>query len=111
MSDHSTNPDLSRYLRNGRYAHLGEEGQRCLAASRALICGCARQPARQYARAGRRGQRLRLVDCDFVELSNLHRQTLFDEADVAAGLPKAVAAAEALRDQLRGGNRADRRSR
>ncbi len=98
MSDHSTSPDLSRYLRQMRYAHLGEEGQRRLAASRALICGCGALGsllANTLVRAG--VGKVRLVDRDFVELSNLHRQTLFDEADVAAGLPKAVAAAEKLR--------------
>jgi adenylyltransferase/sulfurtransferase len=37
-----------------------------------------------------------VVDRDFVELSNLQRQLLFDEADAAAGTPKAVAAAAAV---------------
>jgi molybdopterin-synthase adenylyltransferase len=89
--------DLSRYARQMRYANLGEDGQRRLAATRALICGCGALGsllANTLARAG--VGRLRLVDRDFVELSNLHRQTLFDEADVAAGLPKAVAAADKL---------------
>ncbi len=96
--DPSALPDLSRYARQMRYAPLGEEGQRRLAASRALICGCGALGsllANTLVRAG--VGKVRLVDRDFVELSNLHRQTLFDEADVAAGLPKAVAAAEKLR--------------
>ena len=98
MSDHSKNPDFSRYARQMRYPHLGEEGQRRLAASRALICGCGALGsllANTLVRAG--VGHVRLVDRDFVELSNLHRQTLFDEADAAAGLPKVIAAAEKLR--------------
>src|SRR5271166_801965 len=90
--------DLSRYARQVRYAHLGEEGQRRLVASRALVCGCGALGsllANTLVRAG--VGKVRLVDRDFVELSNLHRQTLFDETDVTAGLPKAAAAAEKLR--------------
>jgi adenylyltransferase/sulfurtransferase len=41
--------------------------------------------------------RLRVIDRDFVELSNLQRQTLFDEADARHALPKAVAAERHLR--------------
>ncbi len=39
---------------------------------------------------------VRLIDRDIPEASNLPRQVLFDEADVAAGLPKAVAGARQL---------------
>ena len=90
--------DLARYARQMRYAPLGEEGQRRLAASRALLCGCGALGstiANLLVRAG--VGRLRIVDRDFVELSNLQRQVLFDEDDARAGLPKAVAAAEKLR--------------
>ena len=51
--------------------------------------------ANTLARAG--VGKLRIVDRDFLELNNLQRQVLYDEADVAANLPKAVAAAEKLR--------------
>jgi molybdopterin-synthase adenylyltransferase len=87
-----------RYVRQARYAPLGEEGQRRLAAGHALICGCGALGstiANTLVRAG--VGTVRIADRDFVELSNLGRQTLFDEADAAAGTPKAVAAAEKLR--------------
>ena len=39
---------------------------------------------------------VRIVDRDFLELNNLQRQVLYDEADVASGLPKAIAARDKL---------------
>jgi adenylyltransferase/sulfurtransferase len=81
-----------------RFPPLGENGQRRLASARALICGCGALGsaiANTLVRAGVGA--VRIVDRDFVELSNLSRQALFDEADASAGLPKAVAAAEKLR--------------
>jgi molybdopterin-synthase adenylyltransferase len=91
-------PNLDRYLRQSRFAPLGEDGQRRLMAGRALVCGCGALGstiANLLVRAG--VGTLRIVDRDFVELSNLQRQVLFDEADAASGTPKAVAAAEKLR--------------
>lgn len=89
---------LERYSRQMRYPPIGEDGQRRLLASRALIVGCGALGsviANTLARAG--VGKLRIVDRDFLELNNLQRQVLFDENDVAAELPKAVAAAEKLR--------------
>lgn len=89
--------DLSRYARQIRFAPLGEEGQHRLMHSRALVCGCGALgsfAANLLVRAGVGA--VRIVDRDFVETSNLQRQVLFDEHDAAAGLPKAVAAAEKL---------------
>ncbi len=96
--DFSTPAELVRYARQIRFPPLGEEGQRRLAASRALLCGCGALGsaiANSLVRAG--VGMLRIVDRDFVELSNLQRQVLFDEEDARAGLPKAIAAAEKLR--------------
>ncbi len=99
MSLDSPQPaDFSRYARQMRFAPLGEEGQRRLMKGRALLCGCGATGsaiANTLVRAG--VGTLRIVDRDFVELTNLQRQVLFDEADAQAGLPKAVAAAEKLR--------------
>lgn len=85
--------ELDRYVRQMRYPPIGEVGQRKLLESRALICGCGALGsvlANTLARAG--VGRLRIVDRDFLELNNLQRQVLYDEQDVAAGIPKAVAA-------------------
>src|SRR5690242_441856 len=88
---------LERYRRQMRFAPLGEEGQRRLLAARVLVCGCGALGAviaDQLVRAG--VGFTRIVDRDFLETDNLHRQVLFDERDVAEQLPKAVAAARRL---------------
>jgi adenylyltransferase/sulfurtransferase len=90
--------DLDRYARQIRYPPIGEDGQRRLLASRAVICGCGALGtvlANTLARSG--VGFLRIVDRDFLETNNLQRQVLFDEEDVAAQLPKAIAAANKLR--------------
>lgn len=89
--------DADRYSRQTRFPPLGPDGQAKLAAARVAVVGCGALGsvvAMTLARAG--VGFLRLVDRDIPELSNLPRQVLFDEADVAAGLPKAVAAAGRL---------------
>ncbi len=96
MTDDATN--LDRYVRQMRYPPLGEEGQRKLSQSSALLCGCGALGsvlANTLARAG--VGHLRIVDRDFLELNNLQRQVLYDEDDVAAGIPKAIAAEAKLK--------------
>jgi adenylyltransferase/sulfurtransferase len=98
MSFDSFTADLSRYARQIRFSPLGEEGQRRWMAGHAMVCGCGAlgsMVANWLVRAG--VGHVRIVDRDFVEISNLQRQVLFDEADAQAGMPKAVAAAEKLR--------------
>jgi adenylyltransferase/sulfurtransferase len=89
--------DADRYSRQIRFAPLGAAGQEALVAARVAVVGCGALGgvvALTLARAG--VGFLRLIDRDLPERSNLPRQVLFDEADVEAGLPKAVAAANAL---------------
>lgn len=90
--------ELARYARQMRYPPLGEEGQRRLSVSRAMICGCGALGsvlASSLVRAG--VGMVRIVDRDFVEITNLQRQLLFDEEDVERQIPKAIAAASKLR--------------
>lgn len=92
-SNLSTSGSLERYVRQMRYAPLGEAGQTRLLAGRVLICGMGALGsviANTLARAG--VGHLRIVDRDYLELNNLQRQVLYDEEDVAAGVPKAIAA-------------------
>ena len=86
-----------RYSRQILFPGIGAQGQRRLAESRAAIVGCGATGsvlAELLARAG--VGTLRIIDRDYVETSNLQRQTLFDEADAAASLPKAIAAARKI---------------
>src|SRR5262249_54767973 len=81
-----------------RFTPIGEAGQQRLASSRVLLIGLGALgtvTADLIVRAG--VGFVRVVDRDFVELSNLQRQSLFDEDDVRNNLPKAVAAAAKLR--------------
>jgi molybdopterin-synthase adenylyltransferase len=87
-----------RYSRQILFGGIGEEGQRRLLAARVLIVGCGAlgsAHAESLARAG--VGHLRIVDRDFVEPSNLQRQTMFTESDAEQRLPKAIAAANHLR--------------
>jgi adenylyltransferase/sulfurtransferase len=86
-----------RYSRQVLFPGIGKEGQRKLGMSRVSLVGCGATGtcvAGLLARAG--VGRLRIIDRDFVEPSNLQRQSLFDEADAAESLPKAVAAASKI---------------
>ena len=86
-----------RYSRQVLFAGIGEEGQRRLAAARAIIIGCGALGSAQAEVLARAGVgKLRVVDRDFVEFSNLQRQTMFTEDDAANRLPKSIACANHL---------------
>ena len=87
-----------RYRKQVLFDPIGEEGQGRICAGRALVVGCGALGsviADQLVRAG--VGTVRIVDRDFVEITNLQRQVLYDEQDIADGLPKAVAAGRKLR--------------
>jgi len=87
-----------KYSRQMLFAGIGPAGQQRLLASRAAVVGCGAigaAAANLLVRAGL--GYLRIIDRDFVEPSNLQRQTLFDEGDARNVLPKAVAAERKLR--------------
>jgi adenylyltransferase/sulfurtransferase len=86
-----------RYSRQILFGEIGGAGQQRLLESSAVIVGCGALGtalANLLVRAG--VGKLRIVDRDFVEPSNLQRQTLFEEADARESLPKAVAAQRRL---------------
>lgn len=86
---------LERYSRQTLFTGIGQAGQGRLRDSRAVVVGCGALGAMHAEMLARAGVgRLRLVDRDFVEESNLQRQVMFEERDALERLPKAVAAAE-----------------
>ncbi|HZT71544.1 MAG TPA: ThiF family adenylyltransferase [Terriglobia bacterium] len=87
-----------KYSRQVLFHPIGKDGQERLMASKAVIIGCGALGTAQANALARAGVgALRIVDRDFVEESNLQRQSLFDECDAREGLPKAVAAERKLR--------------
>jgi molybdopterin/thiamine biosynthesis adenylyltransferase len=98
MPSPSESAIAERYSRQILFAPIGLRGQEKICSSRVVIIGCGALGTAQAAALARAGVgALRIVDRDFVEPSNLQRQSLFDETDAAARLPKATAAAEKLR--------------
>lgn len=89
--------EKDRYSRQIRFAPIGESGQRKIADARVCIVGCGALGSFQAETLARAGiGRLRLIDRDYVEFSNLQRQWLYEEEDARVETPKAVAAARRL---------------
>lgn len=86
-----------RYSRQILFEDIGVQGQRRIDASHVLVLGCGGLGSIAAEMLARMGVgRISLVDRDIVELNNLHRQSLYTESDVEAGLPKAIAARQKL---------------
>ncbi|MFQ5413862.1 MAG: ThiF family adenylyltransferase [Phycisphaerae bacterium] len=93
----STDPLMTRYGRQILFDRIGIDGQARLSAARVVLVGCGALGtvlADTLVRAG--VGHVRICDRDFIERNNLQRQVLFDEDDIAAGRPKAEAAAARL---------------
>jgi shikimate dehydrogenase/3-dehydroquinate dehydratase type I len=89
--------DKTRYSRQVLFSGIGREGQARIGKARVLQVGAGALgsvASEMLVRAG--VGYLRLLDRDYLEESNLQRQTLYDEEDVRRALPKAIAGAERL---------------
>ncbi len=90
-------PVGERYSRQILFPGIGEAGQQRLLDARVAVAGCGALGSFQAGALARAGVGfLRIIDRDYVELSNLQRQWLFDERDAEQALPKAVAAARKI---------------
>ncbi len=77
---------MNRYSRQISFSPLGDSGQQRLQCGRVLVVGCGALGGTVAdllvrARVGRDGGGITILDSDIVQLSNLHRQTLFTEQD------------------------------
>lgn len=87
-----------RYSRQTLFPGIGKSGQNSLSSSRVVVIGCGALGSVGSEMLVRSGVgHLTIVDRDFVEPSNLQRQSLFTERDAETSLPKAVAAERALK--------------
>jgi adenylyltransferase/sulfurtransferase len=95
----SNSKSSERYSRQILFNGLGQKGQERLLNSRVVIIGCGALGSAQAEALARAGVgNLRIVDRDFVEFSNLQRQTMFTETDAAERLPKAIACVNRIRE-------------
>lgn len=89
---------MARYSRQSLFKHIGQSGQERIEASIVVIVGVGALgtvSSEMLARAG--VKKLILIDRDYVEETNLQRQSLFTEADANNQTPKVIAAKERLR--------------
>src|SRR5690349_9236809 len=92
-----TAAERERYSRQILFPGIGERGQEALLASHAVVVGCGALGSFHAAALARAGVgTITIIDRDYVESSNLHRQWLFEESDAAESLPKAAAAARRI---------------
>ena len=88
--------ELDRYSRQVMLEEIGYEGQLKLRNAKVCVVGVGGLGNPITSRLAAMGiGKLRIVDRDVIELSNLHRQTMFDEDDV--GEIKVEAAAKKLK--------------
>jgi len=86
-----------RYSRQILFRGIGAEGQKRLSGARVAVVGCGATGSAVASLLARSGVgHLRIIDRDYVEFSNLQRQSLFDENDARESLPKAIAAARRI---------------
>ena len=89
---------MDRYSRQIIFPGIGEEGQRKLSESSVVVIGCGGLGTMISSSLVRAGiGKVRIIDRDFIEYHNLHRQALFEEDDIKNELPKAIAAERHLK--------------
>jgi molybdopterin/thiamine biosynthesis adenylyltransferase len=92
-----TPDDQERYSRQILFPGIGQAGQARIQNATVSIVGCGALGSFQAEALARAGVgRLRLIDRDYVDYTNLQRQWLYDETDARNESPKAIAAARRL---------------
>lgn len=87
----------NRYSRQLLYKNIGPDGQTLLGEKTVVIVGLGALGSLSSEMLARAGiKKLILIDRDYVELTNLQRQTLYTEDDAERQVPKAIAAYEKL---------------
>src|SRR5579875_1307949 len=90
--------ETERYSRQILFEGIRTDGQKKIRAASVCIAGCGALGSFQAEALARAGiGRLRLIDRDYVDYTNLQRQWLYDESDARNEMPKAVAAARRLK--------------